>query len=192
MSRTSRRSPGSSCSSIDDETRDPRFRERAALEPGVLRLAGRRSDRSTRSCASASSRRTWRSSRAGWSSLTFGNASERRPRRGRDRDQAERRRLRPSFARVDRRRRPRERRSGRRRRRPSSDTPTHLVLYRAFDPSAAIVHTHSPFATAWAQAGREIPCLGTTHADHFRGAVPVTRELTPRRSKASTRRGPGM
>ena len=62
--------------------------------------------------------------------------------------------------------------------RPSSDTPTHLVLYRAFEPVGGIVHTHSPFATAWAQACREVPCLGTTHADHFRGAVPVTRRLT--------------
>ena len=63
-------------------------------------------------------------------------------------------------------------------RRPSSDSPTHLALYRAFPTIAAIVHTHSPFATAWAQAEREIPCLGTTHADHFRGPVPVTRRLT--------------
>jgi len=62
--------------------------------------------------------------------------------------------------------------------RPSSDTPTHLVLYRAFEEIGGIVHTHSPFATAWAQARREILCFGTTHADHFRGAVPVTRELT--------------
>ena len=62
--------------------------------------------------------------------------------------------------------------------RPSSDTPTHLVLYRAFAEVAGIVHTHSPFATAWAQACREIPCFGTTHADHFRGSVPVTRALT--------------
>jgi L-ribulose-5-phosphate 4-epimerase len=62
--------------------------------------------------------------------------------------------------------------------RPSSDTPTHLVLYRAFEEIGGIVHTHSPFATAWAQARREIPCFGTTHADHFHGAVPVTRELT--------------
>lgn len=64
-------------------------------------------------------------------------------------------------------------------RRPSSDAPTHLVLYRAFDGVGGIVHTHSPFATAWAQARREIPCLGTTHADHFRGTIPVTRLLTP-------------
>jgi len=62
--------------------------------------------------------------------------------------------------------------------RPSSDTPTHLVLYRRFEEVGGVVHTHSPFATAWAQAGRELPCLGTTHADHFRGAVPVTRALT--------------
>jgi L-ribulose-5-phosphate 4-epimerase len=62
--------------------------------------------------------------------------------------------------------------------RPSSDTPTHLVLYRTFEEIGGIVHTHSPFATAWAQARREIPCFGTTHADHFRGPVPVTRELT--------------
>ena len=62
--------------------------------------------------------------------------------------------------------------------RPSSDTPTHLALYRAFEGIGGIVHTHSPCATAWAQARREIPCFGTTHADHFRGPVPVTRELT--------------
>lgn len=62
--------------------------------------------------------------------------------------------------------------------RPSSDTPTHLVLYRSFEGVGGIIHTHSPFATAWAQACREIPCLGTTHADHFSGAVPVTRPLT--------------
>ena len=61
--------------------------------------------------------------------------------------------------------------------RPSSDTPTHLVLYRAWPDVGGIVHTHSSFATAWAQAGEEIPCYGTTHADHFDGAVPVTRPL---------------
>jgi L-ribulose-5-phosphate 4-epimerase len=64
--------------------------------------------------------------------------------------------------------------------RPSSDTPTHLVLYRRFPAIGAVVHTHSPMASAWAQAGREIPCLGTTHADHFAGPVPVTRPLTDR------------
>ena len=63
--------------------------------------------------------------------------------------------------------------------RPSSDTPTHLVLYRAFRGVGGIVHTHSTYATSWAQAGREVPCLGTTHADHFRGPVPVTRQLDP-------------
>jgi L-ribulose-5-phosphate 4-epimerase len=63
--------------------------------------------------------------------------------------------------------------------RPSSDTPTHAVLYRRFAGVGGIVHTHSRFATAWAQAGRDVPCLGTTHADHFRGPVPVTRPLEP-------------
>jgi L-ribulose-5-phosphate 4-epimerase len=62
--------------------------------------------------------------------------------------------------------------------RPSSDTPTHLVLYRAFQGIGGIVHTHSLYATAWAQAGRELPALGTTHADYFHGAVPVTRQMT--------------
>ena len=51
--------------------------------------------------------------------------------------------------------------------RPSSDTPTHLALYRRFGSIGGVVHTHSPFAVVWAQAGRSIPCLGTTHADHF-------------------------
>jgi L-ribulose-5-phosphate 4-epimerase len=63
--------------------------------------------------------------------------------------------------------------------RPSSDTPTHLALYRAWPDVGGIVHTHSAFATSWAQARREIPCFGTTHADHFDGAVPVTRALRP-------------
>ena len=62
--------------------------------------------------------------------------------------------------------------------RPSSDTPTHLCLYEAFPSIGGIAHTHSPCATAWAQARREIPCLGTTHADTFHGAVPVTRMPT--------------
>ncbi len=61
--------------------------------------------------------------------------------------------------------------------RASSDLPTHLALYRAFPTIGGVAHTHSSFATAWAQAGREIPCLGTTHADYFRGAVPVTRPM---------------
>ena len=62
--------------------------------------------------------------------------------------------------------------------RPSSDAPTHLVLYRSFAGVGGVVHTHSPFASAWAQARRDLPCLGTTHADHFHGSVPVTRALT--------------
>lgn len=61
---------------------------------------------------------------------------------------------------------------------PSTDTPTHLALYRAFPQLGGVVHTHSTYATAWAQAGQPIPCLGTTHADHFFGPVPVTRKLT--------------
>lgn len=63
--------------------------------------------------------------------------------------------------------------------RPSSDTATHVLLYQSFPHIGGVVHTHSRYATAWAQAGREIPCLGTTHADHFYGPVPVTRQLTP-------------
>jgi L-ribulose-5-phosphate 4-epimerase len=62
--------------------------------------------------------------------------------------------------------------------RPSSDTPTHLRLYQAFPDIGGVVHTHSSFAAAFAQAGRDIPCLGTTHADYFRGAVPVSRPMT--------------
>jgi L-ribulose-5-phosphate 4-epimerase len=62
--------------------------------------------------------------------------------------------------------------------RPSSDLDTHLELYKAFAAIGGVVHTHSRYATAWAQAAREIPCFGTTHADYFRGAVPVTGPLT--------------
>ena len=62
--------------------------------------------------------------------------------------------------------------------RPSSDLPTHLALYKAFPQVGAVVHTHSRFATIWAQAGQEVPCLGTTHADYFRGAIPVTDAMT--------------
>ncbi len=61
---------------------------------------------------------------------------------------------------------------------PSSDTPTHLVLYKAFSGIGGIVHTHSPWATSWAQAGRGIPALGTTHADYFYGEVLCTRKMT--------------
>ncbi|RPI01874.1 MAG: L-ribulose-5-phosphate 4-epimerase AraD [Ignavibacteriae bacterium] len=63
-------------------------------------------------------------------------------------------------------------------RKPSSDTPTHLKLYNAFPKIGGITHTHSTYATMFAQACREIPCLGTTHADQFNGPVPVTRFLT--------------
>ena len=63
--------------------------------------------------------------------------------------------------------------------RPSSDLATHVALYRAFPLIGGIVHTHSRHATAWAQAGREIPCFGTTHADYFHGPVPVTRSPSP-------------
>ncbi|HNR40981.1 MAG TPA: L-ribulose-5-phosphate 4-epimerase AraD [Bacteroidales bacterium] len=61
---------------------------------------------------------------------------------------------------------------------PSTDAPTHAALYKAFGTIGGIVHTHSASATAWAQACRPIPCLGTTHADYFHGNVPVTRSLT--------------
>ena len=62
--------------------------------------------------------------------------------------------------------------------RPSSDLATHVLLYKSFPGIGGIAHTHSRHATAWAQAKREIPCFGTTHADYFRGAVPVTADLT--------------
>jgi L-ribulose-5-phosphate 4-epimerase len=61
---------------------------------------------------------------------------------------------------------------------PSSDTPSHLEIYKAFHGVAGITHTHSEYATMFAQANKEIPCLGTTHADHFYGSVPVTRMMT--------------
>jgi L-ribulose-5-phosphate 4-epimerase len=61
--------------------------------------------------------------------------------------------------------------------RPSSDLPTHLVLYKAFSDIGGVVHTHSEYATAWAQSRREIPCFGTTHADYFHGPVPVTESM---------------
>ena len=61
---------------------------------------------------------------------------------------------------------------------PSSDVKTHLLLYREFPTIGGVVHTHSEFATSWAQAGKAIPCYGTTHADYFYGEVPVTRPLT--------------
>jgi len=63
--------------------------------------------------------------------------------------------------------------------RPSSDLPTHLILYKAFPSVGGVAHTHSRAATSWAQAQRAIPCFGTTHADYFHGSVPVTKPLTP-------------
>lgn len=62
--------------------------------------------------------------------------------------------------------------------RPSSDLPTHLALYQGFKDIGGVVHTHSRYATAWAQANRDIPCFGTTHADYFHGSIPVTRPMT--------------
>lgn len=62
--------------------------------------------------------------------------------------------------------------------RPSSDLPTHLVLYKHFPEIGGVAHSHSEYATAWAQARKPIPCFGTTHADYFRGAVPVTQEMS--------------
>lgn len=62
--------------------------------------------------------------------------------------------------------------------RPSSDLPTHLELYRHFEKAGGVAHTHSEYATAWAQASTEIPCFGTTHADYFQGPVPVTQPLS--------------
>jgi L-ribulose-5-phosphate 4-epimerase len=67
---------------------------------------------------------------------------------------------------------------------PSSDTPTHVILYRAFERIGGVVHTHSLYGTAWAQARREIPPLGTTHADYFHGPVPCTRLLTAKEIKS--------
>jgi L-ribulose-5-phosphate 4-epimerase len=61
---------------------------------------------------------------------------------------------------------------------PSSDTETHIILYKHFTNIGGIVHTHSPWATTWAQAGREIPALGTTHADYFNGTIPCTRSMS--------------
>src|SRR5574344_1706111 len=67
--------------------------------------------------------------------------------------------------------------------RPSSDTPTHLVLYSAFPEIGGVVHTHSTYATAWAQAGKDIPNIGTTHADYFHNALPCTADMTEKEVK---------
>jgi L-ribulose-5-phosphate 4-epimerase len=76
--------------------------------------------------------------------------------------------------------------------RPSSDTATHLEIYRSFAKAGGVIHTHSVHATAFAQAGRPIPVLGTTHSDFFRGPVPVTRALKPRELGAGYEADTGM
>lgn len=76
--------------------------------------------------------------------------------------------------------------------RPSSDLPSHLALYRAFPEIGAVAHTHSTYATAFAQAGRALPCLGTTHADYFHGAIPVTDSLRPREIAADYELNTGL
>ena len=76
--------------------------------------------------------------------------------------------------------------------RPSSDLDTHVALYRAFEGLGGVVHTHSTIATAWAQAGREIPCLGTTHADYFHASVPVTGPLSDEEIGGDYERNTGL
>jgi L-ribulose-5-phosphate 4-epimerase len=75
--------------------------------------------------------------------------------------------------------------------RPSSDLPTHLVLYKAFPKVGAVVHTHSEYATSWAQARRPIPCFGTTHADYFHGPIPVTDAMTQAEIKSEYEKNTG-
>lgn len=75
---------------------------------------------------------------------------------------------------------------------PSVDTPTHLEIYRAFPPIKAIIHTHSVYATVFAQKKEPIPCLGTTHADAFYGAVPICRELTDAEIKGEYEKNTGQ
>jgi L-ribulose-5-phosphate 4-epimerase len=77
---------------------------------------------------------------------------------------------------------------------PSTDTPTHLELYRAWHTAGVtgIVHTHSQFATMWAQSNRDLPALGTTHADYFYGAVPVTRQMTAEEIKSEYEKNTGL
>jgi L-ribulose-5-phosphate 4-epimerase len=74
---------------------------------------------------------------------------------------------------------------------PSSDTPTHLLLYKEFPQIGGVVHTHSPWATVWAQAGKGIPALGTTHADYFYGEIPCTRKMTEEEIKGAYERETG-
>jgi L-ribulose-5-phosphate 4-epimerase len=76
--------------------------------------------------------------------------------------------------------------------RPSSDLPTHVLLYRQFSGIGGVAHTHSEFATSWAQSGRPIPCFGTTHADYFHGAVPVTEELSAREIESEYEKNTGV
>jgi L-ribulose-5-phosphate 4-epimerase len=76
--------------------------------------------------------------------------------------------------------------------RPSSDLPTHLVLYQHFPNIGGVTHTHSEFATAWAQSGRPIPCLGTTHADYFHGPVPVTEPLAEQEIETAYEKNTGL
>ncbi|MCD8327960.1 MAG: L-ribulose-5-phosphate 4-epimerase [Ruminococcus sp.] len=75
---------------------------------------------------------------------------------------------------------------------PSSDTPTHLELYKAFENIGGIVHTHSSYATSWAQAGKDIPCYGTTHADYIYGAVPCVRCLTNQEINSAYEQNTGL
>lgn len=75
---------------------------------------------------------------------------------------------------------------------PSSDTPTHLELYRAFPKIGGVVHTHSPWATSWAQAGRGIPCYGTTHADYMYGEIPCVRCLTKEEINTAYEKNTGL
>lgn len=76
--------------------------------------------------------------------------------------------------------------------RPSSDTPTHTVLYNRFTQIGGIVHTHSEWATSWAQAGRDIPCYGTTHADYIYGEIPCVRNLTKAEIEAAYEENTGI
>ena len=75
---------------------------------------------------------------------------------------------------------------------PSSDTPTHLELYKRYEEIGGIVHTHSPEATSWAQAGRSIPLYGTTHADYFYGEIPCARSLTPEEINGEYEKNTGL
>lgn len=75
---------------------------------------------------------------------------------------------------------------------PSSDTPTHIELYKKYPEIGGIVHTHSPYATAWAQAGRSLPLYGTTHADYFYGSIPCARSLTKEEIEGEYERNTGL